>query len=297
MHNTVKKYLLNFKKFNEFNLIGMGGSILGSEAIYDFLKKKIKKKVYFFNNLDEDKILNFKKKKNLSEILFIIISKSGNTVETLANIFSLGIIKKYAKNVILISEKNNFLHNLSKNLNLFHIEHKYYIGGRYSVLSEVGMLPAMLMGLKIDKFRHSTKRQVGFNVEGNKALIKKLINNLSFQLTNSQLNALYEILDDIESGAKMNRLLQGDVGSGKTIVALISALHVINSGYQVAFLVPTEILAIQHYNFVKKKFKQLNINVFLLTASIDNKILFYNNCKVTFFYCFFWFINIHFDFV
>ena len=147
------KKLKKFKKYKSIAIIGMGGSILGSEAIYDFLKKKIKKKVYFFNNLDEDKILNFKKKKNFSKILFIIISKSGNTVETLTNTFSLGIIKKYAKNIILISEKNNFLHDLSKNLNLFHIEHKHYIGGRYSVLSEVGLVPAYLMGLNISKFR------------------------------------------------------------------------------------------------------------------------------------------------
>ena len=78
---------------------------------------------------------------------------------------------------------------------------------------------------------------------------------------------------------KMLRLLHGDVGSGKTIVALISALHVITSGYQVAFLAPTEILAVQHYNFVKEKFKKLNINVFLLTASIDNKKQIINNIK------------------
>ena len=145
--------LNKFKKYRSIALVGMGGSILGSEAIYDFLKKKIKKKVYFFNNLDEDQILNFKKNKKFSEILFIIISKSGNTVETLANIFSLGIIKKNAKNIILISEKNNFLYNLSKKFNLFHIEHKHYIGGRYSVLSEVGLVPAYLMGLNIFKFR------------------------------------------------------------------------------------------------------------------------------------------------
>ena len=153
------KFNLNFRELNKFKkyksiaLVGMGGSILGSEAIYDFLKKKIKKKVYFFDNLDEDKILNFKKNKKFSEILFIIISKSGNTVETLANIFTLDIIKKNAKNIILISEKNNFLYNLSKKFNLFHIEHKHYIGGRYSVLSEVGLVPAYLMGLNIFKFR------------------------------------------------------------------------------------------------------------------------------------------------
>ena len=145
--------LKKFKKYKSIVLIGMGGSILGSEAIYDFFKKKIKKKFHFFNNLDEDRIINFKKKNKLSEILFIIVSKSGNTVETLANIFSLDIIKKNAKNLIIISEKNNFLHKLSKKFNLFHIEHKHHIGGRYSVLSEVGLVPAYLMGLNISKFR------------------------------------------------------------------------------------------------------------------------------------------------
>ena len=145
--------LKKFKKYKSIVLIGMGGSILGSEAIYYFFKKKIKKKFHFFNNLDEDIIINFKKKNKLSEILFIIVSKSGNTVETLANIFSLDIIKKNAKNLIIISEKNNFLHNLSKKFNLFHIEHKHHIGGRYSVLSEVGLVPAYLMGLNISKFR------------------------------------------------------------------------------------------------------------------------------------------------
>ena len=145
--------LNKFKKYRSIALVGMGGSILGSEAIYDFLKKKIKKKVYFFNNLDEDQILNFKKNKKFSEILFIIISKSGNTVETLANIFSLGIIKKNAKNIILISEKNNFLYNLSKKFNLFFVEHRKNVGGRYSVLSEVGLIPALLMGVDIKKLR------------------------------------------------------------------------------------------------------------------------------------------------
>ena len=71
-----------FKKFKTIALIGMGGSILGSEAIYGFLKKKIKKKIYFFDNLNENQIIDFRKKENLSKELFIIISKSGNTIET-----------------------------------------------------------------------------------------------------------------------------------------------------------------------------------------------------------------------
>ena len=150
------KYLNRFKKFKTIALIGMGGSILGSEAIYQFLKKKIKKKVYFFNDINTQKILNFKKKIELNKTLFLIISKSGNTVETLSNFLSLNIIKKKSKNIILISEKkDNLLFSLSKKYGLFYVEHKSHIGGRYSVLSEVGIVPAYLMGINIFKLRYN----------------------------------------------------------------------------------------------------------------------------------------------
>ena len=152
--NFKTKDLKKFKKFKTIALVGMGGSILGAEAIYQFLEKKIKKKIYFFNDLNENKLINFKKKENSSKVLFIIVSKSGNTVETLSNIFLLNIIKKNSKNIILISEKkNNLLFSLSKKFNLFFIEHKKNVGGRYSVLSEVGIVPAYLLGINIYKLR------------------------------------------------------------------------------------------------------------------------------------------------
>ncbi len=146
--------LKEYKKYKKIALIGMGGSILGAEALYGFLENRIKKKIYFFNDIDEIKLFKFKKKENLNKVLFIIISKSGDTLETLSNTFSLNIVKKNAKNLIIISEKkNNFLYKMSKNLNLFYIEHKNHIGGRYSVLSEVGIIPAYLMGINILKLR------------------------------------------------------------------------------------------------------------------------------------------------
>lgn len=146
--------LKKFKKFKTITIIGMGGSILGAEAIHNFLEFKIKKKVYFFNNLDEKKIIDFKNKENLSKVLFIIISKSGSTIETITNSFLMKIVKKNSKNLIIISEKNNsFLHLLAKKFNLFYVEHKKTIGGRYSVLSEVGIVPAYLMGINIIKLR------------------------------------------------------------------------------------------------------------------------------------------------
>ena len=175
--NFNTKELSKFKKYQNIALIGMGGSILGSEAIKDFLIHKIKKKVFFFNDINPDLIYRTKKIINLKKTLFIIISKSGSTVETLSNFLSLKIIKKNSKNIILISErKNNFLFNLSKKLNLFYIEHKDYIGGRYSVLSEVGIVPAYLMGLDITKLRGKLKQFLRGN---KKNLLRSNVVNLA----------------------------------------------------------------------------------------------------------------------
>ena len=100
---------------------------------------------------------------------------------------------------------------------------------------------------KIKKIKKKRKK-INFNLQNN------LINKLSFSLTNDQVNSLKEINKDLSTSTKMFRLLQGDVGSGKTIIALLSAYNVINSGYQVAFMAPTEILARQHYNLAKEIF-------------------------------------------
>ena len=146
--------LNKFKKFKKIAIVGMGGSILGTEAIHNFLYKKINKNIYFFDNIDEEQLLRFKKKNKISSTLFIIVSKSGNTIETLSNLFSLNILKKNSKNIIIISEKkDNSLYNLSNKLNLFFIEHSENIGGRYSVLSETGIIPSYLMGIDIKKIR------------------------------------------------------------------------------------------------------------------------------------------------
>ena len=152
-----KKDLVRFKKYKTIAIIGMGGSILGAEAIYNFLELKIKKKIYFFDDLDTKKIARFKKMENVDQVLIFIISKSGNTIETISNSFALNIIKKNSKNIIIITEKrNNLLFNLSKKLNLQLIEHNPFLGGRYSVMSEVGLIPAYLMGLDVSKLRSKT---------------------------------------------------------------------------------------------------------------------------------------------
>ena len=180
--------LIKFRKFKNVVIVGMGGSILGAEAIYFFLKKKIKKKFIFLNNLDENKLDLIKKDKKLNQILFIVISKSGNTIETLTNICALKIIKKKSKNIIVITEKKqNQLYSLVKKMDLFHIEHRKYIGGRYSILSEVGMIPAYLMGLNINNFRKNLLKHFK---DKNKNYLKDSAIKLVKIINNKKLNNL-----------------------------------------------------------------------------------------------------------
>ena len=130
-----KKQIRKISRDKNFRLIGMGGSTLGSETIYQFLNHKVKKKFIFINNLNS-KIKDEEKKIKVTNI---IISKSGNTLETIANS---NLLIKGNKNIFITENKKSELRNLANILKAEIIEHKNYIGGRYSVLSEVGMLPA-----------------------------------------------------------------------------------------------------------------------------------------------------------
>jgi len=98
---------------------------------------------------------------------------------------------------------------------------------------------------------------------------KKIIKNFNFVLTNNQKKIIDEINNDLKSDFKMFRLLQGDVGSGKTIVSFMAAANVIRSGWQVALMAPTEILAKQHFNLAKKIFKSTNISIDLLSGKSE----------------------------
>src|SRR6185436_15628599 len=101
----------------------------------------------------------------------------------------------------------------------------------------------------------------------NVELMKQFTGSLPFQLTDSQKQCSYQILKDLEKPVPMSRLLEGDVGSGKTVVGAMAALNVIKCGYQVAFMAPTEILAKQHFVNVRKLLAPFNVRVALLTGS------------------------------
>ena len=147
-----------FSRYSNIVIIGMGGSILGAQSIYLYLQKRIKKKLFFFDNLDENLYLNFLTIKNLKNSCFVVVSKSGNTIETITNLnLVLSKIKPKNKLVIITEISDNSLFHLANKFDAEIIEHKNYIGGRYSVLSESGMFPAELMGLKAEKFRNLEK--------------------------------------------------------------------------------------------------------------------------------------------
>jgi len=178
---TVKR----FSSYKNVVIIGMGGSILGTKSIYSFLKKKIKKNVFFFDNLDSNLFSKYKKIKNLKNSCFIVAGKSGRTIETIVNlgvIFSKNLLKK--KLIIIAEPTDNALMTIANKYNAEIIEHKEFISGRYSVLSETGMFPAALMGLNLMKFKN-LKRLIK-----NKNFISTLIQNVAciYTLISKKIN-------------------------------------------------------------------------------------------------------------
>jgi len=126
-----------------------------------------------------------------------------------------------------------------------------------------------LVALRKYKFLINTK---GIQFSIHSEIIKKFLNHLNFELTGDQLKVLGEIKTDMISPKPMNRLLQGDVGSGKTIVALISMLIAVSNGYQTVIMAPTEILAQQHYLNVKDFLKDFEIKIELLIGGIKKSV-------------------------
>ena len=168
--NSYNRKLVNkYNKGLNYRVIGMGGSTLGTQTIYDFLGKKIKKNFLFVDNLQ-----SITKTKNEKKITNLVISKSGNTIETIinTNLF----LKKKHNNIFITENKKSYLYLLAEKLKAEIIDHNNYIGGRYSVLSEVGMLPAELMGLNSNKFKN-----LNILIK-NKNFFNSLISNVSSTL-------------------------------------------------------------------------------------------------------------------
>lgn len=133
------------------------------------------------------------------------------------------------------------------------------------------LLFLQLQLLKKNIYRKDKIKGYNFNIVGNN--FNKFYDEvLSFELTNAQKKVLKEIRNDLGSKAQMNRLLQGDVGSGKTIIAFMTILIALDNGYQACLMAPTEILSVQHYEGFLLMSKLLNINTVLLTGSTKASI-------------------------
>ena len=127
------------------------------------------------------------------------------------------------------------------------------------------------MGILQNKYLGGDIYERKYNLEGKRELVKKYLKSLNFDLTNAQKKVVTEIYKELNNGIYINRLIQGDVGSGKTIVAMTLLLYIVENGYQGVIMAPTEILATQHYLSIKDDFENLGVRVELLTGSIKGK--------------------------
>jgi ATP-dependent DNA helicase RecG len=199
--------------------------------------------------------------KQFRSIMFLVIN---SLVSTISDPMPPGVIKAY--NLPDLQESLYNVHfppqtcllsDLNNGTSLFH---------RRLAFDELFTLQ---LGLAVIKKGETLEKGIAFSPDGR--LIKKLLNKLPFNLTNAQKRVFDDILKDMQSPHPMNRLIQGDVGSGKTIVALMSMLAAAECGYQAALMAPTEILAEQHYINIHKLIEDLELKVHLRTGSSKNR--------------------------
>ena len=139
---------------------------------------------------------------------------------------------------------------------------------RRFMLEEIFLLE---MGILQSRFEVDKANKGLYKIENNKELVKQFIKELPYELTRAQKKVIKEIYNELVKGKILNRLIQGDVGSGKTIVSLIMLLYMVENNYQGAIMAPTEILATQHYLGIVDEFNNLNVRVELLTGSVKGK--------------------------
>ncbi|NGT02084.1 ATP-dependent DNA helicase RecG [Clostridium perfringens] len=210
------------------------------------------------------------KEANKSEILPIYTLKNGLTNKILVK-----LINEILKNMII---KENLPDEIVKKYKLISLDKAirsiHFPAGRGELQSAINRLKFQELftySLKIIMMKaHIKKENSGISFKMS-PLLKDLKESLPYTLTNAQSRTLREILLDQKRNIAMNRLVQGDVGSGKTLVALISMFNVYMNGYQTVLMAPTEILANQHYAEAKKYLDKFGVDIELLTGSTKEK--------------------------
>ena len=240
---------------------------------YLFIGQTKKSAVFQLIN-PEYKLFSGQQKVSENEILPIYSSNKNitqNSLRKLVEKFLVNFLNYFEENIpkelikeYKIMERKSAVKNIHYPVSMKEIEE----AKRRFAIEELLILE---LGILKNRFIIENSNSKNYEVEGKKEKVREFLSQLSFNLTNAQKKVIKEIYDEISNGKIVNRLIQGDVGSGKTVVAMVMLIYMAENGYQGALMAPTEILANQHYLGIKERLEKIGLRVELLTSSIKGK--------------------------
>ncbi|PHI10739.1 ATP-dependent DNA helicase RecG [Fusobacterium polymorphum] len=240
---------------------------------YIFIGQTKKAAVFQLIN-PEYKLFSGQKKVSENEILPIYSSNKNitqNSLRKLVEKFLVNFLNYFEENIpkelikeYKIMERKSAIKNIHYPVSMKEIEE----AKRRFAIEELLILE---LGILKNRFIIENSNSKNYEVEGKKEKVREFLSQLTFNLTNAQKKVIKEIYDEISNGKIVNRLIQGDVGSGKTVVAMVMLIYMAENGYQGALMAPTEILANQHYLGIKERLEKIGLRVELLTSSIKGK--------------------------
>ena len=240
---------------------------------YLFIGQTKKSAVFQLIN-PEYKLFSGQQKVSEGEILPIYSSNKNitqNSLRKLVEKFLVNFLNYFEENIpkelikeYKIMERKSAIKNIHYPVSMKEIEE----AKRRFAIEELLILE---LGILKNRFIIENSNSKNYEVEGKKEKVREFLSQLTFNLTNAQKKVIKEIYDEISNGKIVNRLIQGDVGSGKTVVAMVMLIYMAENGYQGALMAPTEILANQHYLGIKERLEKIGLRVELLTSSIKGK--------------------------
>ena len=240
---------------------------------YLFIGQTKKSTVFQLIN-PEYKLFSGQQKVSETEILPIYSSNKNitqNSLRKLVEKFLVNFLNYFEENIpkelikeYKIMERKSSIKNIHYPVSMKEIEE----AKRRFAIEELLILE---LGILKNRFIIENSNSKNYEVEGKKEKVRDFLSQLTFNLTNAQKKVIKEIYDEISNGKIVNRLIQGDVGSGKTVVAMVMLIYMAENGYQGALMAPTEILANQHYLGIKERLEKIGLRVELLTSSIKGK--------------------------
>ena len=240
---------------------------------YLFIGQTKKSAVFQLIN-PEYKLFSGQQKVSENEILPIYSSNKNitqNSLRKLVEKFLVNFLNYFEENIpnklikeYKIMERKSAIKNIHYPISMKEIEE----AKRRFAIEELLILE---LGILKNRFIIENSNSKNYEVKGKKEKVREFLSQLTFNLTNAQKKVIKEIYDEISNGKIVNRLIQGDVGSGKTVVAMVMLIYMAENGYQGALMAPTEILANQHYLGIKERLEKIGLRVELLTSSIKGK--------------------------